>query len=133
MTCINPEFSTREGTPRWWKVEGEGGSHGPSDSSLTLLEEEAVPTDSLYRPQHQAFQVEFHLLRDTVPAASDASEDESWRQVCLRVKKDDADDHCLTIPQGHGFCFALTFQIWPVKETGMPWHSHCPVYIVLQA
>lgn len=126
MTCTNPEFSTGEGTPDLWKVEGGGGSH---DSSLTLLEEKAVPRGSLHKPQHQACQVEFHPLSDTAPAASDTSEDDSWRQVCLWVEKDNA-DHCLTIPQGHEFCFDLTFQIWPVKETGIHWHSPCPVDIV---
>lgn len=84
MTCTNPEFSTGEGTPDLWKVEGGGGSH---DSSLTPLEEEAVPRDSLHKPQHQACQVEFHPLSDTAPAASDTSEDDSWRQVCLWVER----------------------------------------------
>lgn len=50
VTCTNPEFSTGEGTPGCWKKVG-GGSYGPSDNSLTVLEKEALPVVRLHRPQ----------------------------------------------------------------------------------
>lgn len=117
MTCTNPEFSAGEGTPGCWSKVG-GGSYGPSDNSLTVLEKEALPVGRLHRPQCQVFQVEVYLLSDIAPRLSDTSEDDSLGQMCLWVEKDNA-DYCSTIQQGHGFCLDLTSQIWPVMEIGV--------------